>query len=228
MILIVEDDAAIRRGMVDALRAAGHQTAEAQDGEAALSAVEASSFDLVLLDVMMPGPDGFDVLQRLRDRHHDLPVIMVTARGAEGDRVRGLRGGADDYLVKPFGMRELLARVDAVLRRAPARGTSVSMLQLNAVHVDLGRRRISMDGQEDVELTDRELSILELLAQHPERAVSRDELLKRLWGTAATGLETRTVDIHVSRLRGKLGDGFIETVRGCGYRLADDVQSTGQ
>ena len=224
MILIVEDDASIRRGMVDALAAAGHEPTEAENGEAALQAVEDGALDLVLLDVMMPGADGFDVLQQLRDRHHDLPVIMVTARGAEGDRVRGLRGGADDYLVKPFGMRELLARVDAVLRRTPPKSLSASKLELGRIQVDLGRRRISASGHEDVELTDRESSILELLAQYPDRAVSRDELLQRLWGTAVHGLETRTVDIHVSRLRGKLGEGFIETVRGCGYRLADDVK----
>lgn len=227
MILVVEDDPSIRRGMVDALQAVGYASREAEDGDAALRAAEEQRFDLVLLDVMMPGADGFEVLRRLRDRWHDLPVIMVTARGAESDRVRGLRGGADDYLVKPFGMRELLARVDAVLRRAPERADAVSVLQLGSVQVDLGRRCVATATQAGIELTDREVSILELLAQHPDRAVSRDELLRRLWGTAARGLESRTVDIHVSRLRGKVGEGFIETVRGCGYRLAADVKRTG-
>jgi len=224
MILIVEDDPSIRRGMVDALRSVGHDSFEAEDGESALRALASGPFDLVLLDVMMPGIDGFEVLQRIGDHSPGLPVIMVTARGAEGDRVRGLGGGADDYLVKPFGMRELLARVEAVLRRAATQVRGASTLTLGDVSVDLGRRHVRTSGQTQVEITDREVSILELLAHHYEQAVSRDELIQRLWGTAARGIETRTVDIHVSRLRGKLGEGFIETVRGCGYRLGADVQ----
>lgn len=227
VILVVEDDAAIRRGMVDALRAHGHAPVEAADGAEALAAMEQDAADLILLDVMMPGEDGFTVLGRIRDRWADVPVIMVTARGAESDRVRGLGGGADDYLVKPFGMRELLARVDAVLRRTMERSRAPLTLTLGGVRVDLGRRRIDSGDEAPVGLTDCEASILDVLGRHPERAVSRDELLQRLWGTAGGGVETRTVDIHVSRLRAKVGEGFVETVRGAGYRLGDDVQRAG-
>ena len=224
MMLIVEDDSSIRRGMVDALRSVGHDAIEAHDGAAALEALATGPFDLVLLDVMMPGADGFEVLQHIREGNPRLPVIMVTARGAERDRVRGLTGGADDYLVKPFGMRELLARVEAVLRRSDGQVRAASRLIRGDVEVNLNRRCVQILDTENVELTDREVSILELLAYHHEQAVSRDVMIQRLWGTAARGIETRTVDIHVSRLRGKLGEGFIETVRGCGYRLGADVQ----
>jgi DNA-binding response OmpR family regulator len=228
MILIVEDDPSIARGMVDAIRSAGHESVQAPNGEAALRALAEGPFDLVLLDVMMPGLDGFEVLDRIRKRDASLPVIMVTARGAQSDCVRGLSGGADDYLVKPFGMRELLARVAAVLRRASGPSQVAATLTFHDAVVDLGRRSIVRPGQSQQDVTDREVSILEVLSQHHGQAVSRDELIQRLWGTAAKGIETRTIDIHVSRLRGKLGDGFIETVRGCGYRLGEHVQRSSQ
>ncbi|MCH2132162.1 MAG: response regulator transcription factor [Phycisphaerales bacterium] len=222
VILVVEDDASIRRGMIDALQVSGYEPREATNGQEAITAIDAGDINLVLLDVMMPEVDGFGVLEHLRNRWPDLPVIMVTARGGEQDRVRGLSGGADDYIVKPFGIRELLARVEAVMRRTATTPTGARTLVRGAVTVDLANRCVA--GDEPVPLTDREISILELLARHPDRAVSRDELLQRLWGTAPQGIETRTVDIHVSRLRGKLGDGFIETVRGCGYRLDPAVE----
>ena len=222
VILVVEDDAAIRRGMVDALKVSGFEPREAADGNAAMAAIDAGDLDLVLLDVMMPEIDGFTVLDHLRNRWADLPVIMVTARGGEHDRVRGLSGGADDYIVKPFGIRELLARVEAVFRRTTGTTRGARTLTRGMITIDLVQRRV--EGDQSLSLTDREISILELLSRRPDEAVSREELLRRLWGTAPADVETRTVDIHVSRLRSKIGDGFIETVRGCGYRLDPGVE----
>lgn len=221
-VLVVEDDPAIGRGIVDALKVSGYNPTQACNGTEAIDAVTAGGVDLVLLDVMMPSPDGFEVLTTLRRTHPTLPVIMVTARGAEQDRVRGLTSGADDYLVKPFGIRELLARVEAVLRRSSGATACTTSLTCGKVTVDLGRRTV-VGGGEDVELTDREAAILQYLYSHQDRAIDRDDLLRHIWGSAPEGIETRTVDIHVSRLRSKIGDGFIETVRGCGYRLGATV-----
>jgi len=187
------------------------------------------NFDLLLLDVMLPGIDGFEVLARLRTERSTLPVILITARGAEDDRVQGLRGGADDYVVKPFSARELLARVEAVLRRAPERPSSVKSVTSGSTEVDLQRREARIPDKESIQLSEKEIQLITYLAIHPGRAISRDELLQRVWGLNPRGVTTRTIDMHITRLREKLNDdpqapAFITTVRGKGYMLAEGVE----
>jgi DNA-binding response OmpR family regulator len=228
-ILVVEDDAAIRRGLVDALSFAGYRVTECADGGRALDLAVESAPDLVLLDVMLPNRNGFDILADLRRTDPALPVIMVTAKGAESDRVNGLSGGADDYVVKPFSPRELLARIDAVLRRSPGRATDVASIRHGGRMVDLLRREVSFDGGgARAALSEREAGILRYLCVNRGRAVDRDELLHRVWGLDPRGMATRTVDMHIVRLREKLGDQntddpIIITVRGKGYMLCDRV-----
>jgi DNA-binding response OmpR family regulator len=228
-IVVVEDEAAIRRGVVDVLRMSGYEVAEAADGEAGLSEARRAGVDLVLLDLLLPRKDGLDVLTELRQTHPSLPVIILTARGSEDDRVRGLRGGADDYVVKPFSGRELLARVEAVLRRSADRPTRVLRLRSGTTVVDCGRREITRGNGERISLSEMETAILERLASHAGRAVSREEMLAGVWGLRDGSVETRAIDMHVTRLRQKLSAGgdadppWIETVRGTGYKLAASV-----
>jgi DNA-binding response OmpR family regulator len=226
-ILVVEDDAPIRRGLVDALTFAGFSVTERGDGPSGLAAAIESAPDLVLLDVLLPALSGFDVLRELRKARPTLPVIMVTARGSESDRVRGLQDGADDYVVKPFSARELLARVEAVLRRSPERPDRVRRLRAGSIEIDLDRREVCMAGEAVTrQLSDRESQILGYLAANRGRAVDRDELLHRVWGLNPRGLHTRTVDMHIARLREKLSPdagSVIVTVRAKGYMLADGV-----
>ena len=229
VVLVVEDDAAIRRGLVDALRYAGFDLLECDNGRAAVELALESEIDLVLLDVMLPGMDGFSVLERLRRSQPTLPVIMVTARGAEEDRVRGLTDGADDYVVKPFSAKELLARVEAVLRRSPQRTQDVGTLRVDSRTIDLERREVCWPDDTTRQLTEREVAILRYLAVSRDRAVDRKELLHHVWGLNPKGIQTRTVDMHIARLREKLGDDpaeprIILTVRGKGYMLAGAVQ----
>lgn len=225
-ILVVEDDPPIRRGVVDALRFGGFDAIEAGDGAGAIKALDAAEIDLVLLDVMLPGGmDGFDVLALLRQRSATLPVIMLTARGAEGDRVSGLTGGADDYVVKPFSARELLARVEAVLRRTPQRAGDASALRVDGLCVCLRRREARRDAEPPIELSAREVAVLEHLARNRARAIHRDELLRVAWGLDPRGLATRTVDMQIARLREKLAPTeVVSTVRGAGYKLAPEVE----
>lgn len=229
-VLVIEDDTPIRRGLVDALQFAGYAVLEAADGRrGAVLAIEAT-IDLVLLDVMLPGRDGFSILDELRRSRPTLPVIMVTARGGEDDRVRGLVNGADDYIIKPFSARELLARVEAVLRRSPERPSDVRSIRLGNTIVRLDRGEIVEGGAARSTLSQRECGILRYLAANAGRAIARDELLHRVWGIDPRGVETRTVDMHVARLRDKLAvsagdeDEFIQTVRGKGYMLASAVE----
>jgi DNA-binding response OmpR family regulator len=217
-ILVVEDDAAIRRGIVDALEFGGYAALEASDGRGGLATALGADLDLVLLDVMLPGMNGFDALAELRR------AKPVTARGAEDDRVSGLTGGADDYVVKPFSAKELLARVEAVLRRSAERPRAVGRLDVAGRTVDFERREITKGGAAPVSLSEREAAVLRYLAESGGRVVSRDELLQRVWGLDPKGVTTRTVDVHVARIREKLGDDadaprIVVTVRGVGYRL---------
>lgn len=225
---VVEDDPAIRRGLVDALTFAGYQVLECADGDAAKRTLVGADLDLCLLDVVLPGADGFELLALVRETRPTLPVIMVTARGAEDDRVHGLRKGADDYVVKPFSSTELLARVEAVLRRSAERPLDVNVLRLADSRVALERREVA-DGEKRRSLSEKEADILRYLANARGRAVSRSELLARVWGLDPRGIDTRTVDMHVARLREKLADPPVEsrwvvTVRGKGYMLGDDVE----
>jgi DNA-binding response OmpR family regulator len=230
-VLVVEDDRAIRRGLVDALRFAGYETTDAADGEDGLAQALVPGVDLVLLDVLMPKRDGFSVLEELRRSRPSLPVIVLTAKGAEEDRVRGLKGGADDYVVKPFSANELLARVDAVLRRSPERPRSIGTITISGRTIDFERREVRFqDGGRD-DLTEREAEILHYLAVNPGRAIARDEILARVWGIEPRGLHTRTVDMHVARLRERLRDDpddpkIILTVRARGYRIAIEGRAT--
>ena len=233
VVLVVEDDTAIRRGLVDALRYAGYEVLESDNGSGGLELAIESPVDLVLLDVMLPKLDGFGVLQELRRSQPTLPVIMVTARGAEEDRVRGLTDGADDYVVKPFSAKELLARVDAGLRRSPQRAADVDALRFDGRMIDLARREVTSADGSTRQLTDREVAILRYLAVSRKRAVDRRELLQHVWGLNPRGIHTRTVDMHIARLREKIEEDpadprIILTVRGKGYMLAETVQEVGE
>jgi DNA-binding response OmpR family regulator len=229
-IVVIEDEQAIRRGIADALRASGYEVAEAADGVKGLAEAVRAGVDLVLLDLLLPRRDGLDVLRELRGVRPTLPVIILTARGTEDDRVRGLKMGADDYVVKPFSARELLARVEAVLRRSLGRPAEVAGARLGRAIIDLERREICWSSKERGELSETESAILSFLVAHHKRAVSREELLTRIWGIEPQGLETRTVDMHIARLRTKLRDPSgrqtpeaILTVRAHGYMAGPEL-----
>jgi DNA-binding response OmpR family regulator len=182
-----------------------------------VEALEASAPDLVLLDLRLPDVDGLDVCRRLRE-HSDVSIIVVTARGEETDGVVGLELGADDYVVKPFGLRELIARIRAVTRRTAARAPAGVLLRVGRLEVDERARRATVDGRV-LELTPKEFDLLAALARDPGAAISRRRLLQEVWGTTWYG-SAKTIDVHVAALRRKLGDpGWIETVRGVGFRL---------
>lgn len=225
-ILVVEDDAAIRQGVVDALGFEGHPVIEASTGPKALEHADNPDLALVLLDLTLPGLDGLEVLPRIRQLRPNLPVIIMTARGSENDRVRGLKKGADDYVPKPFSIRELLARVEAVLRRSRPVQTTSSFNWGDLVF-EPDQLRLSV-GERSVDLTEKETSTLSYLCHHMGRIVGRDELLERVWQLPPQHIETRTIDMTLSRLREKLrsfGESIpnIETVRGQGYRLGSET-----
>ena len=220
-ILIVDDEPAIVRGLEDNLRFEGYETLAASSGEQGLARALGEAPDLVLLDVTMPGRSGWDVCRELRQRGLDVPIIMLTARGEEADRVRGLELGADDYVTKPFSLRELLARVRAVLRR-PGPRRKFEELAFGDVRVHRRGRRVTRAGRE-VRLTRKEYDLLVYLAGHQGDVVTRERLLDEVWGYECFPT-TRTVDTHVLRLRRKLEADpdrprFIHTVHGQGYRF---------
>jgi DNA-binding response OmpR family regulator len=222
-VLVVDDEANIRRIVASYLRADGFEVAEAADGRAALTAFDRTEPDLVILDVMMPGLDGIEVLRELR-RRSDVYVIMLTARAEETDRVIGLSVGADDYVGKPFGAKELVARVKAVLRRRREGSGPPDVegaIRLEGLTIDPASREVTRDG-EAVTLTALEFDLLRALASAPGRVFTRRQLLERVWGWDHVG-DDRLVDVHVRKLRRALGDDpaaprFIETVRGVGYK----------
>lgn len=224
-ILLVEDDRDLASGLSDALELSAFDVEVAADGKAGLAMALSGRFDLVLLDAMLPQMSGFDVLEKLRRADTGLPVIMLTAKGQETDKVRGFRTGADDYVTKPFGLMELVARIQVRLRRASHAVSRPPRLEIADIVVDF-RTRKARRRNRPVELTPRELQILEILAGRRGEAVSRETLLAELWGTRdGMAVSTRTVDQHVAALRRKLGDEagaprLIETVYGFGYRLA--------
>jgi DNA-binding response OmpR family regulator len=221
VILVIEDDLSIRRGVVATLRHASYEVREAGDGVAGAELALAGDLDLVLLDLVLPRCDGLEVLRRIRSEDPALPVIVVTARGAEGERVRGLEMGADDYVVKPFSARELLARVEAVLRRSPGRPQPIRHLLLATGEVDLDRCEMRLAGGGREELSKLEADVLRYLAKSGDRLVSRDELLARVWQQKPHLIATRSVDMTIARLRKKLGGReVLVTVRGKGYRLS--------
>lgn len=212
-LLVVEDEDAIAEPLVEGLVREGFEVERAATGEEALAAGEA---DLVLLDLRLPDIDGLEVCRRLRERSR-VPVIIVTARGEEVDRVVGLELGADDYVVKPYGLRELIARIRAVLRRAEPPAADGAM-RIGGLEVDMRARKAVLDGR-PLALTPRELDLLALLASDPGAAVSRERIYEEVWGSRWYG-SPKVIDVHVAALRKKLGDpGWVETVRGVGFRL---------
>lgn len=222
MIYCVEDDDAIRELMIYSLKTAGFEAMGFSNAEEFWSGLERLMPDLVLLDVMMPGQDGISILKELRSKSEteELPVIMATAKGTEFDKVQSLDLGADDYLVKPFGMMEMLSRIKAVLRRVKKQDQT-DQLHFAAIQLDVERHRVSV-GDQKIELTLKEFELLHLLLKAPQKVFTRQELLDRVWGQDFVG-ETRTVDVHVGTLRQKLGSAghYIKTVRGVGYQLEE-------
>ena len=224
-ILTVEDDAAIRRGIVDALEYSGYRVLEAADGKTGMQKALTSSYDLLLLDLVLPGCSGLDILEEVRQTRPTHPVIILTARGEEQDRVQGLRQGADDYVVKPFSVKELVARVEAVLRRTPQRPVELNSIAFPGGVADFERREIRFEGGDRLDLSEREVTLLSYLSRHSGRAISREELLQNVWQIDPRGVSTRTIDMHVARLREKLRDDpvkpkLVTTVRGRGYMFA--------
>ncbi len=225
-VLVVEDEAAIAELIALNLRHAGFEVVVAPDGEAAQNEVDRVLPDLVLLDWMLPGTSGLNLAKRWRSqqRTKDLPVIMLTARAEETDKVAGLDAGADDYLTKPFSTQELMARVRAVLRRKAPQALD-SAVEIAGLRLDPATRRVSCDEQ-DVKIGPTEFKLLHFFMTHPERVHSRAQLLDRVWGDHVF-IEERTVDVHVKRLREALSSvqrsQMIETVRGAGYRLTQQL-----
>ena len=222
-VLVVEDEAAIRSGLCDVLAFHGYEPEGVERGDDGLRAALSNRHALVVLDVMLPGLNGFDVCRELRAKLPRLPILMLTARGAESDVLDGFRAGADDYVTKPFSVAELMARVDALLRRSGAvTDDAQGPFALGGWQIDATELRATR-GEESVELTRRESDLLALFAREPGRILSRRRLLQEIWGYPDPDrVETRTVDMHVAKLRKKLGaggDALIETVRGEGYRL---------
>jgi len=220
-ILIVDDEPEMVRGLEDNLRFEGYETLSAGDGKSGLDLALSAAPDLVLLDVMMPGMSGWDVCRALRERRIEVPVIMLTARGEEVDRVKGLELGADDYVTKPFGLRELLARIRAVLRR-PGPRQKVQEFAFGDVRVHMRARQAFKAGRE-IKLTRKEFELLRFFVEHRGEIVTRDQLLDEVWGYDQYPT-TRTVDTHVLRLRQKFEDDperpqFIVTAHGQGYRF---------
>ncbi|RZS39120.1 DNA-binding response OmpR family regulator [Herbihabitans rhizosphaerae] len=217
-VLLVEDDDGVAGAVGEALGAHGHHTTRVTRGADALARHREA--DLVLLDLGLPDADGLDVLRKLR-RLARTPVVVLTARGDERTVVRGLRLGADDYLVKPVRLAELLARIEAVTRRAAAAVTPAGgVVEIGDVHVDLDARRVTVAGV-DIELTSKEFDILAVLARHRGAAVSRQQLLDEVWGDAYLAV-SRSLDVHLAQLRAKLGrPGLLTTIRGFGFRLGD-------
>ncbi|MCC7413304.1 MAG: response regulator transcription factor [Gammaproteobacteria bacterium] len=227
-ILIIEDETAIRTGLMDVFVYHGYEVDSAADGPEGLHKALSGTFDLIVLDVMLPGMDGFAICDRIRAQDRDQPIIMLTARGSDEDIIRGLTLGADDYVAKPFSVAQLVLRVQAVLRRTGYANDAGDILHLgDTVEIDTrnlcGRRQ-----GETISFTRREMALLAYLNAHGGRAVSREELLHKVWGYARHAqIETRTVDIHIAKLRRKIevdpGEPvYLVTVRGAGYRLLSE------
>ncbi|MDP9222552.1 MAG: response regulator transcription factor [Actinomycetota bacterium] len=215
-ILIVDDETALRHLLRAYLAKEGFEVVEAANGHEALSIVRTGGVDLAVIDVMLPELDGFEVVRRIRARS-SLPIILLTARGEETNRVVGLELGADDYVVKPFSAPEVVARVRAHLRRMDGFEERASVLRVGGLEVDRASRRCTLNGQ-PVELTRREFDLLLVLLEHSGHALSRDQLLNEAWGT--NFVSPKTVDVHVAALRRKLGDALkISALRGIGYRF---------
>ena len=224
-ILVVEDDAALLQGLLDVLVFNGYDVKGVMDGGQGLKAGLAERFDLILLDVMLPTLDGFSICKEIRAKTPGQGIIIITAKGAEDDVVRGFKSGADDYIAKPFSLREVMVRVEAVLRRT-GKNLGDEELHCRGIFFD-GKNLVARSENESVELTRKEMDIMIFLHRHSDRIVSKKELLTKVWHYADADIETRTVDIHLLKLRKKIstliGDtSLISTIRGEGYRLETD------
>lgn len=220
-VLVVEDEPMLRSGLIDLLRGDGHEVDAAADGASALEKGLAAPYDAVVLDWMLPRMDGLEVCRKLRQARPGVGILMLTAKGSEDDKVAGLGEGADDYITKPFGAREMLARVRALGRRA---GPQAEIIEHQGARFDLGRLRVER-GEQGFDLTPREVGIVRMLWQHRGRVVGRAELLERVWGLSGQ-LQTRTVDMAIANLRKKIerdpGDPrVIVSVKGAGYTMGD-------
>jgi DNA-binding response OmpR family regulator len=224
-ILVVEDEPALREGIVDLLRGAGHSAEAVEDGLAAVERGSDEAVELILLDLMLPKLGGIEVCRRVRMRRPAVPILMLTAKGNEKDKVDGLHAGADDYVTKPFGVRELLARIDALSRRAATAPADPDEIETDGIRLDLGRCVVRR-GAEEHPLTPREVGVVRWLHRHRNRAVSRAELLEKVWGVRGD-LRTRTVDMTIAKLRQKIEPDpacptLIRTVTGVGYIWGQD------
>ena len=222
MIFCVEDDISSRELMIYTLKSAGFDAKGFPESTDFWKALETETPELIMLDIMLPGEDGIEILKKLRKKTKtaEIPVIMATAKGTEFDKVTGLDTGADDYLVKPFGMMEMISHIKAVLRRTAPK-TSKNVLSTGKLSLNLDEHAVFADG-EKVVLTFKEFELLKIFMENPGRVFSRDALLEKVWGADYYG-ETRTVDVHIGTLRTKLGEcgDYIETVRGVGYRMEE-------
>lgn len=225
-ILIIEDEPNIRELVLYNLKANGYEGIEAEDGIMGITMVHREKPDLILLDIMLPGKNGYDICKELREEGNKTPIIMLTAKTEEIDKVLGLEFGADDYISKPFGIRELMARIKAVLRRYEGAGETTSagehILKIDDLEINIERHQVKV-GDTNIDLTLKEFELLCFLAENRGHVLTRDQLLDKVWGIEYAG-ETRTVDVHIRYLRKKLGkhgdeDKYIETIRGKGYKL---------
>ena len=231
-ILIVEDEQAILNGLIDLFVYHGYEVDSATDGKVGLSKAEKGRYDLIILDVMLPSLDGFSICNQIRERDRSQPIIILTAKSSDEDIITGLTLGADDYVAKPFSVRELLLRVEAVLRRSQKGLQQEALLKIGeTLEIDTNNLTAQPRGSAKAILfTRREVEILQYLRQHPERPVSRGELLLEVWGySKAAEIETRTVDIHIAKLRKKIepdpkNPAFLVTIRGEGYKLLGSIR----
>ena len=228
-LLVVEDESAIRDGLVDVFVFHGYDVDSVADGREGLRLAQTGRFDLVLLDVMLPGIDGFEICNQIRQADREQPIIMLTAKTADEDIIQGLKLGADDYVAKPFSIAQLVLRVEAVLRRSRVASESAAVIRLGeSAEIDTQNLSGNIRGKE-LSFTRREMEVLQYLYANTERPVSREELLTKVWGYARDlDIETRTVDIHIAKLRRKLErdpkqPAFLVTVRGAGYRLQGEA-----
>ncbi len=223
-ILVIEDEAAIREGLIDVLVYHKFRVDSAASGPEGLDKALTGKFDLILLDIMLPGMDGYEICDRIRTEDRNQPIIMLTAKTSDDEIIQGLKLGADDYVAKPFSIQQLVLRIEAVLRRSQAGIVAARSIILGDLEIDTENLK-GLNGSEEISFTRREIDVLSYLAQHPDRPVSREELLLKVWGYARNlEIETRTVDIHIAKLRRKVEPTpetprHLVTVRGAGYRL---------
>jgi two-component system response regulator RegX3 len=227
-ILVIEDEAAIREGLIDVLVFHKYAVDSAANGPEGLRKSQTGKFDLILLDIMLPGMDGYEICDRIRAEDRNQPIIMLTAKTSDDEIVHGLKLGADDYVQKPFSVQQLVLRIEAVLRRSQAGLEQARTIRLKGIEIDTENLAGTSEGQE-ITFTRREIDLLSFLAQHSDRPISREELLLKVWGYARNlEIETRTVDIHIAKLRRKIEkepkqpENLI-TVRGAGYRLLTEA-----